>query len=135
MTTAISRKKYAQLLAESLPRIIRSAKEHQKVMTEVQALMVRGDSLGPEEMALLQLMILLVEDYEKKNVYSTEDSATPLEILLHLMEAQEHTAKDLCAIIGDKGTVSKIISGEREISKTQAKRLGEHYHVSPALFI
>lgn len=135
MTTAISRKKYAQLLAESLPRIINSAKEHQKVMADVQALMVRGDSLSPEEMALLQLMILLVEDYEKKNVYSSDDSATPLEILQHLMEAQEHTAKDLWTIIGDKGTVSKILSGEREISKTQAKRLGEYYHVSPALFI
>ncbi len=52
-----------------------------------------------------------------------------------MMENQGHTAKDLWGIIGDKGTVSKVLNEHRSISKLQAKQLGKFYDVSPAVFI
>src|ERR1700730_18226893 len=105
MSTEISREKYAQLLVDRLPRVIDSKEDHAKVMADVQALMVRGDGLGPEERALLQLMVLLIQDYESKCLGIDEQSITPLQMLEHLMEARGHTAKDLWNVIGDKGTV------------------------------
>ncbi len=135
MNTAISREKYARLLADRLPCVIDSEEDHAKVLADVQELMVRGDGLSPEESALLQLMILLLQDYESKCFSMDAAAVTPLEMLEHLMEAHGNTAKDLWDVIGDKGTMSKILSGERKISKGQAKRLGEFYAVSAALFI
>jgi len=135
MSASISPKKYAKLLAERLPRVIDSEAEHAKAIADIQALMIRGDKLGPEESALLQLMVLLVQDYESNQNGLAEESVTPLEMLKHLMEAHSHTAKDLWDVIGDKGTVSKILNGVRQISKAQAKRLGEFYGVSLAMFI
>lgn len=135
MNTAISRDKYARLLADRLPCVIDSKEDHARLMAVVQELMVRGEGLGPEEKALFQLMVLLIQDYESKRFSRDEGSVTPVEMLEHLMEAHAHTAKDLWGVIGDKGTVSKILSGERKISKGQAKRLAEFYAVSPALFI
>ena len=135
MNTAISKEKYARLLADRLPCVIDSKEDYARVMADVQALMVRGDRLGPEESALLQLMVLLLQDYESRRFKLDEESVTPFEMLEHLMETHGHKAKDLWDVIGDKGTVSKLLSGERQISKGQAKRLGDFYGVSAALFI
>ncbi len=135
MTGAISGKKYAELLTKNLPRVIENDRELKKVIAEVQAFMIRADSLTPEEDALLDLMIALVENYESKKYGDMKSSVTPLNILEHLMDSNFHTAKDLWEVVGDKGTVSKILSGERAISKSIAKRLANFYHVSPSLFI
>lgn len=135
MTGAISRKKYAELLTQNLPRVIKNERDHKRVMADVQTFMIRGDSLSPEEDALLDLMIVLAENYETKKFGDVTKSVKPLDMLQHLMDANYHTAKDLWEIIGDKGTVSKILSGQRAISKNIAKRLASFYHVSPSLFI
>jgi HTH-type transcriptional regulator / antitoxin HigA len=38
-------------------------------------------------------------------------------------------------VIGSSGTVSEVVNGKRSISKSQAKKLGEIFQVSPSLFI
>ncbi len=38
-------------------------------------------------------------------------------------------------IIGSKGVVSEVVNGKREISKAQAKALGDFFHVDAGLFI
>ncbi len=61
--------------------------------------------------------------------------ASPLEVLLHLMEKNEIKQADLVGKVGSSGVVSEIINGKRGISKAQAKALGEIFHVSPSVFI
>jgi HTH-type transcriptional regulator / antitoxin HigA len=51
------------------------------------------------------------------------------------MEARQLKQIDLVDVIGSKGIVSEIVNGKREISKSQAKALGEFFNISPALFI
>jgi HTH-type transcriptional regulator / antitoxin HigA len=38
-------------------------------------------------------------------------------------------------VIGSSGIVSEVVNGKRSISKSQAKKLGEIFQVSPSLFI
>ena len=66
----------------------------------------------------------LIADYEEIRFAKDRVPLTPLDMLEHMMEEHNHTAKDLWEVIGDKGTVSKILKGDRSISKSQAKRLG-----------
>jgi HTH-type transcriptional regulator / antitoxin HigA len=61
--------------------------------------------------------------------------ATPLEVLLHLMEVKDVRQVDLTGILGSKGVVSEVVHGKRSISKAQAKALGEYFKVNPSLFI
>ncbi len=135
MNTAISKKKYAKLLAENLPRVISSDEDYTRMMDTVKELMIRRLSLSPEESELMRLMVRLIADYEEDRFTIHKEPVAPLDMLEHTMDAHNHTAKDIWHVIGDKGTTSKILNGERSISKAQAKRLAEFYHVSPALFI
>lgn len=135
MSAVLDERKYAKLLAARLPRMISNNEEHARLMADVQALIIRGPELSLEERELLSLLATLIEQYESKQNYFAEFPVSPIDVLEHMMDAHGHTAKDLWGILADKGTVSKILSGERSISKAQAKKLAALYHVSASLFI
>jgi HTH-type transcriptional regulator/antitoxin HigA len=52
-----------------------------------------------------------------------------------LLEQRGLTPKDLWQVVGSKSRVSEILAGKREMTKEQAKRLAEFFHVSVGLFI
>jgi len=85
------------------------------------------------ETSLLKLLAVLIEDFEQKR-YSMGD-ATPVETLKELMRAREMQAKDLWPVFGSKGITSEVLNGKRGISSEMARKLGEVFHVSPAVFI
>ena len=87
----------------------------------------------PEEDALLELLIILIEKFEETS-YPLPNLKSDL-MLLHLMEARNMKQDELVGMIGSRGVVSEIVNGKRSISKAQAKVLGELFHVSPSLFI
>jgi HTH-type transcriptional regulator / antitoxin HigA len=103
----------------------------------------------PEEDALLELLIILIEKFEDASYPAPNvepvRGASPLEnrMLLHLMEARNMKQEELVGVIGSRGVVSEIVNGKRfstgeatpTISKAQAKALGQLFHVSPSLFI
>ena len=62
-------------------------------------------------------------------------SASPAEVLNFLMEQNDLTQKDLEDIFGSQAVVSKVLNEKREISKAQAKRLAERFHLSTDIFI
>ena len=61
--------------------------------------------------------------------------AAPVETLKELMRAREMQAKDLWPVFGSKGITSEVLNGKRGISNEMARKLGEVFHVSPAVFI
>ncbi len=133
MSVPASKTKYAKLLAYALPEAIDSSEAHLRACAEVKKLLNK-DGITPEEKKLAKLLTALIVAYEKEK-FPYLGNASPLDVLEHLMENQGHTAKDLWGVIGDKGTVSKILNGHRGISKLQAKQLAKFYGVSPATFI
>jgi HTH-type transcriptional regulator/antitoxin HigA len=88
---------------------------------------------SPAETSLLKLLAVLIEDYEQKR-YSMGD-ASPLDTLKELMRARDMQAKDLWPVFGSKGITSEVLNGKRGISKEMARKLGEIFHVSRAVFI
>jgi HTH-type transcriptional regulator/antitoxin HigA len=51
------------------------------------------------------------------------------------MEARNLAQKDLWKTFGSKGITSEVFHGKRAISKAQAKKLADFFHVSAELFI
>jgi HTH-type transcriptional regulator/antitoxin HigA len=124
---------YGGLLLKSLPAIIESDFENERLIAELEALQDREEHILPEERRLLNLLLLLVEDYEERR-YRIK-AASPDEVLRELMRARGTHQKDLLGVFGSKGIASEVVRGRRAISRTQAKRLARFFHVSPALFL
>lgn len=133
MINTIDREKYARLLAETLPRVIDTEAEYERLLNEVSKLMAIGENLTPEQAEVLELLVTLIEQYEDEH-YQLK-AATPHEILKELMQARGLQQKDLWDVFGSKGIASEVLNGKRSISKNQAKALGNFFHVSPALFL
>jgi HTH-type transcriptional regulator/antitoxin HigA len=127
----IDARKYGRLLARTLPVAIDTPDEHRHMLAEVDKLFDKD--LSPEEAKLFDLMVTLIEDYEDKHFQLS--AATPLTILLELMENRGVKPRDLWDVIGSKSRVSEILSGQRKISTAQAKKLAEYFKVSADLFI
>jgi HTH-type transcriptional regulator / antitoxin HigA len=91
------------------------------------------DDPSPEEKELAELLTVLVDEYEERRYPIRK--ASPQRTLQHLMEACNLSQKDLWKVFGSKGITSEVFHGKRSISKTQAKKLAEYFHVSAELFI
>jgi HTH-type transcriptional regulator/antitoxin HigA len=93
----------------------------------------KSDGRSPEQDALLDLMALLVHDYEEKRYPLPQ--AEPRQMLAYLIEERGLRAGDVWAVVGSKSRVSEILSGKRAISREQAKRLASFFRVPVDLFL
>jgi len=126
--------RYGDLLKRFAPKVIETAAENRLALRIVERLMSIGDGKRTaEENALLSLLAILIEQFERK-AYPVP-SAEPKEILRDLMESNELKAADLAEVMGGRSRVSDVLSGKRAISKEQARRLGARFGISPAAFI
>lgn len=125
---------YAKLLAKVQPHAIKDEKEYHRLVAEVGRLMERGEeNLSPEETSLLEMISILIEEYDREH-YPLSPSR-PHEMLAFLIEQRGLEPHDLWSVLGSKSRVSEILSGKRAISKAQAKKLAEFFHVAVDLFI
>jgi HTH-type transcriptional regulator / antitoxin HigA len=132
MTLTINAEIYANLLAEYQPKVIKTDEECDRAIALAEELAHRQNKTV-EESALYELLITLIEKYEDEQYPMGETN--PQSMLLHLMEARGLKQVDLLGILGSSGVTSEVFNGKREISKAQAKALGEFFHVDPGLFI
>jgi HTH-type transcriptional regulator/antitoxin HigA len=109
------------------------AQENARILSIVERLMKKGDTLTAEEEKLLRLLARLVEDFEERFYRPSE--ATPLEVLQHLMEARDVKQSQLWEVFGSKGIASEVLNGKRGISKTHARALANYFHVPADLFV
>jgi HTH-type transcriptional regulator/antitoxin HigA len=130
--TTLNERSYAELLRRTLPHVIRTKEERARLTEELMRLDERDD-LTLEESELAKLLNVLVDDYEER-CYPIP-KASPQQALKHLMEARNLTQKDLWKVFGSKGITSEVFHGKRSISKTQAKKLAQFFHVGVGLFI
>jgi HTH-type transcriptional regulator/antitoxin HigA len=131
-TIELNEKTYRQLLGQTLPHVIRTEQEYERLTNELVRLDDREDP-SPEESELAELLTLLIDEYEERR-YPIRKS-NPQQTLQHLMEARGLTQKDLWKVFGSKGIASEVFHGKRSVSKAQARKLAEFFHVNVELFI
>ena len=129
----LNRRKYAELLSGTLPRIIENDAELERVAHSVEPLLDKGERRTREEEALCRLLLRLIEDYQQS--HRAIPQLTPKGALAALLEARNLHQVDLLPIFGSRSRISDAVNGKREISKAQARKLAEFFSVSPELFI
>ena len=125
--------RYRRLLSRTMPVVIETEEENERMLTIVEKLMKKGENLSAEEEKLLKLLARLIEDFEQRFYQPSE--AEPLEVLHHLMEARGIKQSQLWEVFGSKGIASEVLNGKRGISKTHARALADYFHVPADLFV
>ena len=125
-------KKYSALLSATLPSVIDSLDEYNRI-EEIFNNLFKGNR-SPEEDKLFNLLANLLEDYEKRTLPQLEKSS-PLETLKFLMNENALRQSDLADIFGTQSVVSDVLRGRREITKKQAKALAERFSLRVEAFI
>ena len=125
--------RYKRLLSQTMPVVIETEVENERMLNVVEELMKKGEKLSPEEEKILKLFARLIEDFEER--YYKPEEAQPLEVLQHLMEMRAVKQTHLWELFGSRGIASEVLNGKRGISKTQARALAEFFHVPADLFI
>jgi len=119
------------------PRRARTMSEHNAMLDELMRLGRRMDAgtATRDEIDAVHVLELLTGEYERSRHGEFKDRSTPRERLQYLLEANDMSASDLGRLLGDRALGSRILSGEREFSKTHIRRLADRFKLSPAYFI
>ena len=68
-------------------------------------------------------------------VEGVEAGADSRAVLRYLLADRDMSASDLGRLLGDRSLGTKILNGERALSKSHIKILAAHFHVSPAALL
>jgi len=131
--TLLDEHHYRELLDVTLPVVIRTKEEHQRLLGAAAALMEKPeDEISDEEGRLLELLGILIEEYE--NRAHPLPKAKPHKMLAYLLKEKNMKPSDLWTVL-PKSRVSEILNGKRNISRTQAKQLADLFRVPVDLFL
>ncbi len=133
--TAAAEREYAELLRVRRPHAIRTKSAYDAALSEVEELTIRAASRSSAETEYYRVLCALVADYERRVGADRWHRLTPVEALRELMALKCITQSQVAHALGDRAAASSILSGRREVSKAQAKRLGELFNVDAGIFI
>jgi antitoxin component HigA of HigAB toxin-antitoxin module len=121
-------------LLERFPLMtIQTDGEYDQAIAVLQDLLGRDD-LNKDQHRYLDSLLLLVNSHEEK-AFNFDESISPREAVKSLLAANKMTAADLGRIIGSPSYASMILSGDRSISKENAKKLAERFRVDVGIFL
>ena len=102
-------------------RPIRSKRDYRVALREVERLWDASDK-SPEA-GQLEVLTLLIEDYERKHFPIEEPD--PIDFLLQVMEWRGLTRKDLEPHLGSRARVAEVLNRVRPLSLEMIRRLSE----------
>ncbi len=86
-----------------------------------------GSPEGTEEGDELDVLLVLVDDYEK--IHHPIDPPDPIDAIKFRMEQMNLSRKDLEKMIGARGRVSEILNRRRSLSLTMIRNLHSGLHI------
>lgn len=131
MTIATDSHTYVKLLTTFPPRPIKSSIECDQVQAVIDQLLDE-QQLSEEQRDYLNLLALLIEDYETK-IFPVSD-IYGIELLRVLIADRGLKQKDLVPIFKTESIVSAVLSGQRNLTVEHIENLAKFFHLSPAVF-
>lgn len=102
-------------------KVIKTDLEYEKALTEIETLVDLDPDVGTPEADSLELLTLLVQDYEAKHFsFPLPD---PIEAIKFRMEQQNLLQRDLVPYIGSRSKVSEILAGKRPLTLSMIRSL------------
>lgn len=121
-----------EMIAKGAPRIIHNDDELE-VYTEALFQLTALENPSEYEVEAIELLTLLVERYEREH-YSIP-AADPASVVRFLIDQQNLTQRDLIPQFGTESAVSMFLSGQRNLTLVQVRKLSERFKLPVDLFI
>jgi HTH-type transcriptional regulator / antitoxin HigA len=102
-------------------KTIKNTQDHQAAVARLSALMSLELVAGSDEENELQLLALVIEDFERQTVPPVK--ADPIEFILFRADQMQLSRKDLVPYIGSLSKVSEVLSRKRPLSLPMIRRL------------
>ena len=127
---------YLALVRRFPLRPIRDAREYDAAAEVLDRLVTKDEhDLTAGERDYLDTLTLLVERYDDEHYGTDAGPRRPAETLKYLMEQCGMGVSDLGRVLGSQPAASMVLHGRRELSKSQIRKLAEHFKVEPGLFL
>src|SRR5712692_315447 len=110
-----------EVLKDMELKIIKTEAEYKDALSALENLLNRDPDSGTEEATRLELLSLIVRDYESRQ-YSFA-SPDPVEAIKFRMEQQGLSQRDLVSYIGSRSKVSEILSRKRPLTLSMIRAL------------
>jgi HTH-type transcriptional regulator/antitoxin HigA len=102
-------------------KVLKTEDEHRVALHEAERLVALDPPATSPEGERLQLLALLVEDYERRN-YAFAD-LDPIDVIEHRMAEQSLRQKDLVPMLGSRSRVSEVLSRKRPLTVQMIRAL------------
>ncbi|WP_373544046.1 type II toxin-antitoxin system HigA family antitoxin [Chamaesiphon sp.] len=129
--TIVSHPKYLDLINEFPPHLISSEANYIAVQQVVDSLL-DGGQLSPEQRKYLNLLGVIIHEYEERTVEIPDIYGVKL--LNVLIEEWGLKQKELVPIFKTESIASAVINGHRQLTVEHIEKLAKFFHVSPAVF-
>ena len=117
------------------PHVLRTPHEFDAATAEIDRLL----DLDPEPFSpdadRLELLSVLVEDYERRNDPIDDSDLTPQDVVDFVLEQRAMSRSDLAEWMGGRSRVSEFFSGKRALSRSQIEALRSHLGIPADLLI
>ncbi len=111
----------------NLKSLIKNDEQYETVLSRIYELLQANLVEGSDDDNEIQLLTLLVQDYEKKH-YPIEPPH-PIEAIKFRLEQSGISEKDLNIILGSRSRKSEILSGKRKLSLNMIRVLHEKLNI------
>jgi HTH-type transcriptional regulator/antitoxin HigA len=122
----------AEMIANGAPRIIHNDKELE-AYTEALFRLTALEKPSRSEVEAIELLSLLVERYEQEQY--PIPAAGPVSVVRFLIEQGNLTQRDLIPQFGSESAVSMFLSGHRNLTIEQVRKLSTRFKLPADVFI
>ncbi len=117
------------------PRLLRTEEEYDAAVAEIDRLLDLDPLPYSEEYDRLEMLSLLVEDYDSRNHPIDDSDLTPQDAVDFMLEQKGMSRADLAEIMGGRSRVSDFFNGKRELSKGQIAALRDKLGIPADLLL
>lgn len=124
---------YGELVGLFMPRPLHDDVDYRNALNVLDAL--AGFEMNPDQEDYFEAIATFVEKYEAQRHALEDADATPVELLRSLVDAHGMSESDLGRLLGDRSLGHRVLTGQRELSKSHIRTLAEHFSLNPAALL
>jgi HTH-type transcriptional regulator / antitoxin HigA len=125
----------ATVLDIATPHVLRTPAEYEEAALEVDRLLEMNPEFGSEAYDRLELLGLLISDYDDRNNPIDDSDLTPQQVVVFMAEQNDLSRGELAELLGGRSRLSDFMQGKRELSKAQIEALRERLGIPADLLM